>query len=36
LTKAKIREEHPEWSRAQVARELLRLEFLPEPLPKGF
>jgi len=36
LTKAKIREEYPEWSEEQVARELLRLEFLPEPLPKGF
>jgi len=35
-TKARIRKEHPEWNEQQVARELLRLEFLPNPLPKGF
>lgn len=28
-----IRHDHPHWSEAQVARELLRLAFLPEPLP---
>ena len=28
--------EHPEWTEAQVARELLRLAFLPAPLPVGF
>lgn len=36
LTKARIRREHPDWTEAQVARELLRLEFLPDPLPRGF
>jgi hypothetical protein len=30
---AGIRRDHPEWSEPQVARELLRLAFLPEPLP---
>jgi hypothetical protein len=35
-TKARIRKEHPDWNEQQVARELLRLEFLPNPLPKGF
>ena len=33
LARAGIRKEHPEWAEAQVARELLRLAFLPEPLP---
>jgi hypothetical protein len=33
LAKARIQQEHPEWSEAQVARELIRLAFLPEPLP---
>jgi hypothetical protein len=33
LAKARIRQEHPEWPEASVARELLRLAFLPEPLP---
>ncbi|HVN21668.1 MAG TPA: hypothetical protein VMU05_22970 [Dongiaceae bacterium] len=32
LAKAKIRGDHPDWSEAQVAREVLRLQFLPEPL----
>jgi Rv0078B-related antitoxin len=35
LARAGIRQEHPEWSEAQVARELLRLAFLPAPLPPG-
>jgi hypothetical protein len=30
-----IRRDHPEWTEAQVARELLRLAFLPAPLPAG-
>jgi len=30
-----IRRDHPNWSDAQVARELLRLAFLPAPLPPG-
>jgi len=33
LAKAGIRHEHPEWSEARVARELLRLAFFPAPLP---
>jgi hypothetical protein len=28
-----IRREHPDWPEAGIARELLRLAFLPEPLP---
>jgi hypothetical protein len=30
-----IRRDHPAWTEAQVARELLRLAFLPAPLPDG-
>ena len=33
LAKEGIRREHPEWPEARVARELLRLAFLPAPLP---
>jgi len=33
LERAGIRNDHPEWSKAQVEREVLRLAFLPEPLP---
>jgi len=33
LSQAGIRQEHPDWSEAQVARELIRLAFLPDPLP---
>ena len=33
LARAGIRRDHPEWEEAQVARELLRLAFLPAPLP---
>jgi len=35
LAKEGIRRDHPEWTEAQVARELLRLAFLPAPLPEG-
>ncbi len=35
LAKEGIRRDHPEWSEAQIARELLRLAFLPAPLPPG-
>jgi len=35
LAEARIRCEHPGWTETQVARELLRLAFLPEPLPSG-
>jgi hypothetical protein len=33
LAKERIRHEHPEWSEAQVARQLLRLAFLTASLP---
>jgi len=35
LARAGIRQEHPDWTEAQVARELLRLAFLPKSLPPG-
>jgi hypothetical protein len=35
LAKERIRREYPEWSDAQVARELLRLAFLTAPVPAG-
>jgi hypothetical protein len=33
LAKEQIRREYPAWSDAQVARELIRLTFLPAPVP---
>jgi hypothetical protein len=33
LAREGIRREHPDWPEARVARELLRLAFLPAPLP---
>ena len=35
LNRARLRDEHPEWTEAQIARELLRLAFFPQPLPAG-
>jgi hypothetical protein len=35
LAKEGVRRDHPEWTEAQVARELLRLAFLPSSLPDG-
>jgi len=35
LARAGIRQEHPDWTEAQVAHELLRLAFLPQPMPPG-
>jgi hypothetical protein len=35
LARAGIRNDHPDWTEGQVARELLRLAFLPDPLPPG-
>ncbi len=35
LNRARLLGEHPEWSEARIARELLRLAFLPAPLPAG-
>jgi Rv0078B-related antitoxin len=33
LCRERIRHEHPEWTEAQIFRELIRLAFLPDPLP---
>jgi hypothetical protein len=33
LARQRIRQEHPEWPESKVSRELLRLAFLPAPLP---
>ena len=33
LARERIRREHPEWLETEVARELIRLAFLPAPLP---
>ncbi len=33
LARESIRRDHPEWSETQVERELIRLAFLPKPLP---
>jgi hypothetical protein len=33
LAKERIRREHPEWSDTQVTRQLVRLAFLPGPVP---
>jgi hypothetical protein len=33
FTKSGIRSAHPDWTEAQVVRELLRLQFLPRKLP---
>lgn len=36
LARAGIQREHPDWHEARVTRELLRLAFLPDPLPPKF
>jgi hypothetical protein len=33
IAKAGIRFDHPDWTDAQIAHELRRLAFFPEPLP---
>jgi hypothetical protein len=33
LAAERIRQDHPKWPEAQISRELLRLAFLPSPLP---
>jgi len=33
LSRERIRREHPDWPESKIARELLRLAFLPSPLP---
>jgi hypothetical protein len=35
LAKEGVRRDHPDWTEVQIARELLRLAFLPAPLPAG-
>ena len=35
LMRTRIRNEHPDWTEQQIIREVLRLAFLPEPLPPG-
>jgi hypothetical protein len=35
VSMSRIREEHPDWSDWEVKRELLRISFLPDPLPAG-
>jgi len=35
LSRERVRQEHPEWTPWQIERELLRLAFLPAPLPAG-
>lgn len=32
---SRIRAEHPEWTDRQVKRELVRISFLPAPMPPG-
>lgn len=33
LARARIVQEHPDWTEDRVIRELLRIAFLPAPLP---
>jgi len=33
VARERVRCDHPEWNEAEVNRELLRLAFLPDPLP---
>jgi hypothetical protein len=33
LARERIRREHPGWPETRIARELIRLAFLPAPLP---
>lgn len=33
LARERIRSEHPDWDEQRVQRELLRIAFLPRPLP---
>jgi hypothetical protein len=33
LCRARIRQEHPDWSERQITRELVRLAFFPAPPP---
>jgi len=35
LSRTRIHQEHPDWPESAVDRELIRLAFLPKPLPAG-
>jgi hypothetical protein len=35
LALVRLRRDHPQWSTSQLSRELLRLAFLPDPLPEA-
>jgi hypothetical protein len=35
LNRTRLQHERPQWTEADIARELLRLAFLPAPLPPG-
>ncbi len=35
IMKEGIRSDHPDWTEAQIKRELLRRAFFPKPLPAG-
>ena len=35
LAREGIRRDHPDWPEDRLARELIRLAFLPKPLPAG-
>jgi hypothetical protein len=35
LAREWIRSQHPDWNEGQIQRELLRIAFLPKPLPAG-
>lgn len=35
LAREQIRSQHPDWNEWQIQRELLRIAFLPKPLPVG-
>jgi hypothetical protein len=36
LNRKRLQHEHPDWTEASIARELLRPAFFPAPLPSGF
>lgn len=36
LARAGIKHNHPDWTEAEIERELIRFTFSPSPLPPGF
>lgn len=36
LSRARLRDDHPDWTDAQIRLESLRIASLPDPLPKAF